>query len=93
MVPVPTTKLDLEQIVREQFEPYLPSKEGPLEELVIADAGLDSVGLVMVLTDLLMELNLDVADSRVKLREIQTVADVATLARTMLDGQQPATPY
>jgi acyl carrier protein len=77
--------VDVEALVREHFQQYLGSTEGmPLEEQVIAEAGVDSILLVMILTDLFVQVNLDVGDAEVKLADIKTLADVAALLTSML---------
>jgi acyl carrier protein len=82
-------QVDIEAVVREHFQQYLGPTDGlPLEEQVIADAGVDSILLVMILTDLFVQFNLDVGDAKVKLADIQTLADVVSLVRSMLE-QEP----
>jgi len=81
-------KIDLDAAVRRHFEQYLgPSDRLPLEGQVIADAGVDSILLVMILTDLFVDLNLDLGDAKVKLADIKTLADVESLVRSMLNEQ------
>jgi acyl carrier protein len=88
MGPPNNQQLDIDALVREHFQQYLGSIEGlPLESQVIADAGVDSILLVMILTDLFVQLNLDVGDAEVKLADIQTLADVADLVRAMLESE------
>ena len=83
-------QVDVEGIVREHFQQYLGPTDGlPLADQVIADAGVDSILLVMILTDLFVQFDLDVADAKVKLADIQTLADVVALVRSMLE-QEPA---
>jgi hypothetical protein len=78
-------EIDVEALVRDHFQPYIGSTEGmPLEEQVIAEAGVDSILLVMILTDLFVEVNLDVGDAEVKLAEVKTLADVAALLSSLL---------
>ncbi|MHB2000386.1 MAG: hypothetical protein ACYCSI_09395 [Solirubrobacteraceae bacterium] len=79
-------KIDVDSVVRKHFQQYLGTTDGfLLEREVIADAGVDSILLVMILTDLFVDLSLDVGDAKVKLADIKTLADVATLAKSMLD--------
>jgi acyl carrier protein len=86
-----TERIEVESIVRERFRPYFGEiGDQELGQQVIADSGLDSVGLVMVLTDLFLQVNLDVGDSRVKLRDLRTLDDVVSLIRGLLDGEPVA---
>jgi len=81
-------KIDVDAAVRKHFRLYLgPTDDLPLDSQVIADAGVDSILLVMILTDLFVDLNLDVGDAKFKLADIKTVADVVSLAESMLDEQ------
>lgn len=83
----PPNKIDVAPVVRKHFQQYLGPTDGlPLESQVITDAGVDSVVLVMILTDLFVDLNLDLGDAKVKLADIKTLADVASLASSMLDN-------
>lgn len=80
-------QVDVDALVREHFQQYLGPTEGEsLESQVIAEAGVDSILLVMILTDLFVQINLDVGDAEVKLADIKTLADVAALVRSMLAG-------
>lgn len=91
MTTLRTERVDIDALVKEKFQPYIGDVgDRPLEDQVLADSGLDSVVLVMVLTDLFLQVNLDVGDGRVKLRDLRTLADVATLVRRLLDGEQPS---
>jgi acyl carrier protein len=86
----PNNQVDVDSLVREHFQEYLGSADdAPLESQVIADAGVDSILLVMILTDLFVQLNLDLGDAKVKLADIQTLADVASLVSSTLE-QEPA---
>lgn len=83
----PPNKIDVATVVRKHFQQYLGPTDGlALESQVITDAGVDSVVLVMILTDLFVDLNLDLGDAKVKLADIKTLADVASLASSMLDN-------
>lgn len=83
----PPNKIDVDAAVRKHFQQYLGPTDGlALDSLVITDAGVDSVLLVMILTDLFVDLNLDIGDAKVKLADIKTLADVAALATSMLDN-------
>ena len=83
-----TEHLDVESLVQERFEPYFGEAAGqPLAEQVIADSGLDSIGLVMVLTDLFREADLDVGDSHVRLRDLRTLEDVAAIIKALMNGE------
>jgi acyl carrier protein len=80
--------IDVNAAVRTHFQQYLGPTDGlPLESQIIADAGVDSILLVMILTDLFVDLNLDLGDAKVKLADIKTLADVASLVSSMLDEQ------
>jgi acyl carrier protein len=88
------SKSDVETIVREHFQQYVgETDEDSLADHVIAEAGVDSILLVMILTDLFVQVDLDVGDAEVKLVNIKTLGDVAILVETMLaksaasDGQ------
>lgn len=81
-------QVNVDALIREHFQQYLGSTEGlSFESQVIADAGVDSILLVMILTDLFVQLNLDVGDAEVKLADIKTLADVAALVRSMLESE------
>jgi acyl carrier protein len=81
-------QIDIDAAVRSHFQQYLGPTDGlPLESQVIADAGVDSILLVMILTDLFVDVGLDLADVKVKLADIKTLADVAALVKSMLQGQ------
>lgn len=81
-------QVDVDAVVRQHFEQHLGvADDVPLENQVIADAGVDSILLVMILTDLFVDLNLDVGDTKVKLADIKTLADVASLAASMLEEE------
>jgi acyl carrier protein len=78
--------VDVEGLVRENFQQYLGSIEGmTLEEQVIAEAGVDSILLVTILTDLFGQVDLDLRDAEIKLAGIQTLADVAALLSSTLE--------
>jgi hypothetical protein len=80
--------IDVNTAVRTHFQQYLGPTDGlPLESQIIADAGVDSILLVMSLIDLFVDLNLDLGDAKVKLADIKTLADVASLVSAMLDEQ------
>jgi acyl carrier protein len=77
--------VDVDALVKDYFQQYLGSTEGgPLESQVIAETGIDSILLVMILTDLFIEVNLDIGDAEVKLADIKTLADVAGVVHAML---------
>lgn len=81
-------QVDVDSVVRQHFQQHLGVVDDvPLESQVIADAGVDSILLVMILTDLFVDLNLDVGDAKVKLADIKTLADVASLAGSMLEEE------
>jgi len=86
MEAVTYTKSDIDALVGEHFQQYIGSAERePLENQVIVEAGVDSILLVMILTDLFVSVNLDIGDAKVKLVDINTLADVSALVCSMLE--------
>lgn len=89
--PDATDQLDLDGVVVERFQGYLgvPDDLSPDSDL-LADLGLDSIGLVTILLDLADEFNLDLASSRVNLADIRTLGDVMAVVRTLRDDAAAA---
>lgn len=76
---------DVETLVRVHFRQYVgETGEGSLTDYVIADAGVDSILLVMILTDMFVQVDLDVGNAEVKLANIKTLADIANLVNATL---------
>lgn len=79
---------DVEAIVIGRFQDYLGTMDELLPESdLLADLGLDSVGLVTILLDLAEMLNLNLASTRVTLWGMYTIADVIRIIRAVYDEQ------
>lgn len=82
---------DVEAIVIGRFQDYLGTMDELLPESdLLADLGLDSVGLVTILLDLAEMLNLNLASTRVTLWGMYTIADVIRIIRAVYDEQAQA---
>jgi acyl carrier protein len=83
-----THYVDVDAIIRERFQQYFGLAEDlPLASQVIVDLGVDSIVFVTILMDLFVQLNLDLGDARVKLGDIRTLGDVASLVRSLREGE------
>jgi acyl carrier protein len=70
--------------VVERFQQYLgTTDELPLESLLLADLGVDSIALVTILLDLAEQLELDLASADVNLHTVQTLGDVVSLVASL----------
>jgi acyl carrier protein len=75
---------DVTAVVVERFQQYLgTTDELPLESLLLADLGVDSIALVTILLDLAEELGLDLGSADVNLNTLQTLGDVASLVASL----------
>lgn len=67
-----------------RFQAYLGTTGELLPESdLLANLGLDSVGLVTILLDLADTLNLNLAPARIRLADMHTVADVIRMVRAV----------
>ena len=75
---------DVTAVVVERFQQYLgTTDELPLESLLLADLGVDSIALVTILLDLAEQLDLDLGSADVNLHDVQTLGDVVSLVASL----------
>jgi len=71
-------------VVVERVRQYLgTTDELPLESLLLAELGIDSIALVTILLDLADQLGLDLASADVNLHTVQTLGDVVSLVAAL----------
>jgi acyl carrier protein len=75
---------DVTAVVVERVRQYLgTTDELPLESLLLAELGIDSIALVTILLDLADQLGLDLASADVNLHTVQTLGDVVSLVAAL----------
>ena len=75
---------DVTAVVVERFQQYLGTSDDlPLESLLLADLGVDSIALVTILLDLAELLELDLGSADVNLSTVQTLGDVVSLVASL----------
>jgi acyl carrier protein len=71
-------------VVVERFQQYLGTPDDlPLDSLLLADLGVDSIALVTILLDLAEQLDLDLGSANVNLSTVQTLGDVVSLVASL----------
>ena len=75
---------DVTAVVVERFQQYLGTPDVlPLDSLLLADLGVDSIALVTILLDLAEQLELDLGSANVNLSTVQTLEDVVSLVASL----------
>ena len=75
---------DVTAVVVERFQQYLGTPDDlPLESLLLADLGVDSIALVTILLDLAEQLELDLGVREREPHTVQTLEDVVSLVASL----------